>query len=116
MPTSARHYTNTEAALAWLDMARGNTHFALERARQIAQWLAENGTTGVELPLQVYWQCYTILHSAGTQAEATKLLQTAHTLLQQKATNIQNKRHRQRFLTNIPYHRQIINAYAQKLN
>ena len=102
---------DTESALAWLDMARGDTEFALERARDIVKWLAENGADGLELPLLVYWHCFTILRMVGTDEEATALLQTAYMVLQEKAARIQNAELRQSFLTQVPYHRQIIAAW-----
>lgn len=102
---------DTEAALAWLDMARGDTDFALERTREVTQWLADNGVAGVELPLQVYWQCFTILRLSGVQEEAFELLQTAYDLLQAQAQRIVNEADRQQYLANVPYHRQIMQTW-----
>ncbi|MCB8928747.1 MAG: protein kinase [Ardenticatenaceae bacterium] len=102
---------DTELALAWLDMARGDSEFALERAREIGAWLQENGADGLELPMLVYWHCFTILNMLGSTDEASDLLEEAHTYLQEKAARIQDDDTRDSFLQNVPYHRQIMAAW-----
>lgn len=105
---------DTEAALAWLDLAQGDLGFAVERAHEVAAWLAENGTTGVELPLRVYWQCYTIFNMAGEAEAATAVLQQAYSLLQTYAERIKNEALRDSYLNNVPYHRQIAAAWQEQ--
>lgn len=106
---------DTKAALAWLDLARGDSEFAVERVQEILAWLSVNGTAGVELPLQVYWQCITILNMAGETAVAATALQAAHTLLQSRAANIQDEDRRRQYLTNVPHHRQIVQAWQRQI-
>ena len=113
--TLAGLVVDTQAALAWLDLARGDGQFAVESAREIVAHLAEHGHAGVELPLLVYWQCYTILKLEGTADEAQNVLSAAYNLLQEMAQRIQDESLRQGFLTNSPYHRQIL-ADWQRLN
>lgn len=102
---------DTEAALAWLDMARGDTAFAAERARDLARRLAQQGVGGVELPLLVYWQCFSILRAAGASTEAGDVLEAAYTWLQARAGRIRDEALRQQYLTQVPYHRQIVAAW-----
>ncbi|MCB0033455.1 MAG: tetratricopeptide repeat protein, partial [Anaerolineales bacterium] len=102
---------DTEAALAWLDMARGDSDFAQERAQEIAAWLQENGTAGVELPFQVFWQCYTVLKLTGAAEEAQSLLQLAYTQLMARTQKIQDEDLRAHYLESVVYHRQIIEAF-----
>lgn len=102
---------DTQAALAWLDLARGDGDFAADRAREIVTRLAEQGSSGVELPLLVYWQCYMILRLAGSTDEAEATLQAAYDLLQERAQRIEDDTLRQAFLTRSPYHRQIVAAW-----
>ncbi|MEM7119326.1 MAG: tetratricopeptide repeat protein [Chloroflexota bacterium] len=101
---------DTRAALAWLDMAEGDADFALERVQEIVAWLDEHGWAGVELPLQVYWQCYTILKLNGETA-ANDLLRTAYELLQARAQRIKNESLRTRYLNDVPHHRQLMRAW-----
>ena len=98
---------DTEAALAWLDMARGDIDFAMMRAQEVLSWLQENGTSGVELPLQVYWQCHTIFKLANQQVEAESCLEAAYQLLQSQADQLQDNELKQSFLHNVPYHQRI---------
>jgi hypothetical protein len=83
--------------------------------QEILAWLSVNGTAGVELPLQVYWQCITILNMAGETAVAATALQAAHTLLQSRAANIQDEDRRRQYLTNVPHHRQIVQAWQRQI-
>ena len=106
---------DTQAALAWLDLARGDGEFAADSAREVVAHLAENGVVGVELPLLVYWQCYTILKLAGSADEANTVLKAAYALLQEMAQRIQDETLRLGFLTNSPYHRQIVAAWENRL-
>jgi DNA-binding SARP family transcriptional activator/predicted ATPase len=103
---------DTEAALAWLDMARGDVEFAVERVRELVAHLSEHGISGIELPLQVYWQCYSILRMAGVDDEAHTVLRTAHQLLQADADRISDQSLLQGFLQKVPYNRQILSAFA----
>ena len=104
---------DTKAALAWLDMAQGDREMAVERVYEILSWMRENGTDGVELPLFVYHLCSVILKMAGYSEEAKQPLQTAYTLLNQLAQNISDDALRQSYLSNVPYHRQIMTAWLR---
>lgn len=115
-PAAKSVAVDTEAALAWLDLAKGDLAFALERVREITAWLADNGTVGVELPLYVYWQCYTILNMAGKEEAATAVLQQAYSLLQTWAERIKNDTLRDGYLNNVPYHRQIAAAWQAQFS
>jgi predicted ATPase len=102
---------DTKAALAWLDMARGDVDLAAEQIRDVIDWLAANGVAGVELPLQVYWQSYAILRMTGAVEEAMSVLQAAHSLLQSRAAGIADPNRRHRYLTGVVPHRQILAAW-----
>lgn len=102
---------DTRAALAWLDMAEGDADFALERVQEIVAWLDEHGWAGIELPLQVYWQCYTILKLNGEAMAANDLLRTAYELLQTRAQRIRDESLRTRYLNDVPHHRQLMRAW-----
>ncbi len=104
---------DSETALAWLNMAEGDTEFSLARTRKIVAWLAQNGVDGVELPFNVYWQCYLILKMNHQHDEATTLLENAHALLEKMAGRIANKTLRHSFLTHVPYNRRICEAYRE---
>ena len=105
---------DTSSALAWLDMARGDTMFAVERALEIATLLRLHSIDGIELPLHVYWQCFTILDMAGKQSEASAMLQEAMTLLEKRAHLIKDDAMRSQYLA-IPHHRQLQTAWNSRI-
>ena len=103
---------DTEAALAWLDMARGDTELAVERVRDVVTWLDTHGTAGIELPLLVYRQCYVILRAAGLPQEAEQALRAAHTVLHELAQGIVDESLRDSFLNDVPYNKQIVAMWS----
>lgn len=108
------------AGLAWLAWQAGELAEAQIQVQEILNWLAENGVSGVEYPVQVHLICYQILEAiapqdveAGTRAQ--QALSAGHTLLQERAGSIQDPALRQKFLQSVPFHRALISAYrAQK--
>ena len=105
------------AGLARAYLALGKQTDAIAQVNDIVAHIASQGETathgiiGAEDPLWVYLTCYQVLHAAGDdQAEA--LLRRAYDLLQARVAQFTDPAERQRFLNNVPYHRDIIAAHA----
>lgn len=105
---SAQMQIDTQAALAWLDLARGNISFAVHKANQIVEAIEKHGLQGIELPLQVLWQCIMIYRSTDENQAAESLLRKAYDLLMSRVAMIQQEARRQTFLGKNPYHQKIM--------
>lgn len=105
---------DTDAALAWLDLARGDLVYAAERAREVIFWLEQHGPAGVESPLLVYWKCFYILDASGNLDEANEVLDHAHTLLQQRLQRIEDMTQRHAFINRIDHHKKIEKTWRSR--
>jgi len=83
-------------------------------------WVEENGTDGIEYPLQVYFSCYRVLNTAANnktnsveQQQARTILTTAHTALLEQAAGISDEVLRQSFLENVETHRELLAAWNE---
>jgi len=98
------------AGLARLDLARG----AMAEARALASDLLEQLTVKLPAidvePLRLYLTCYRVL-SACADPRAAAVLQTAQELLHTQAAAIQESSIRKTFLENVPWHREIVEAW-----
>lgn len=98
------------AGLTRVDLARGNLDLALNRAREIQTWLDTHGVKGIEDPLLVYHSLYQILMAAGQPEQARQVLQTAQSLLYERADKISDPHWRQSFLSHVPINRAVAEA------
>jgi hypothetical protein len=71
----------------------------------------DNMLEGVEFPRWVEWTCHRTLASAADDRSA-EWLARAHAALQAQAANIADVAQREKFLGNIPVHREIVGAWA----
>jgi predicted ATPase/class 3 adenylate cyclase len=107
------------AGLARVAMARGDTARARERVDDILTWIGDNGTAGIEYPLQVNLTCYQVLTAsangdASALEQANAILATAHTAMQEQAAGIGDDTLRRSFLENIPAHRDLVAAWQAR--
>jgi tetratricopeptide (TPR) repeat protein len=101
------------AGLARVALASGDLAQALEHVGAILAYLEDGGTVdGTLEPLQIYLTCYQVLYAAG-DPRAERVLTTAHTLLQERAAKLPDESTRRMFLQNVPYHREIVAAWAE---
>jgi tetratricopeptide (TPR) repeat protein len=105
------------AGLALAALLRAAPEDALPYVAEIQAWLAANGATGVEFPVQVYLVCYRVLRAAAAfdaayAQQAAAALASGHALLQERAARIPDDQLRAQFLTNIPYHRELLRGWA----
>jgi hypothetical protein len=97
----------------------GNTpERALEYVARILTWIKENGTDGLEFPVQLYLICYRVLRAVAEKASqyqttAWSALTTGYALLQERAGRIQDEQLRRQYLENVPFNRDIQAAYAR---
>lgn len=97
----------TRAGLARLAFTVGDLSLAQEWINPILAHL-ENGTLdGVEEPFRVYLTCYLVLHAAG-DSRAEPLVRQMQKELQTQADRITDPTLRSSFLTQVPYHREIM--------
>ncbi|MGB0385339.1 MAG: tetratricopeptide repeat protein [Ardenticatenaceae bacterium] len=107
------------AGLARVAMREGNNKRAYTYVEEILAWIESHGTEGIEYPLQVYLTCYQVLHATSegdsdALARADTILTTAHTMLQEQAAKIKDDALRGQFLQNVPFNREIIEAWESR--
>jgi hypothetical protein len=104
--------SEAQAGLARVAVVGDDLAQALNHVEDILAYLAGTGSVdGTEEPLRVHLTCYQVLQAAG-DPRATKVLETAHATLQQRAAKIPDEAMRRSFLENVPYHREIVAAWA----
>jgi len=98
------------AGLARVALLEGNLAAAQAHIAPILQHLAQHTLDGTEEPQLVYLTCYKVLQAC-QDARAAEILHTAYTLLQERATKIEDVTLRHSFLVNVKAHQEIITAY-----
>jgi predicted ATPase/class 3 adenylate cyclase len=105
--------TEPSAGLAQVALRLGQVDEAWERIAPILHHLEDDGTlAGTDEPLRIYLTCFLVLQQVGDD-RAQGMLKTAHETLQARAGLITDEITRQRFLEEIPHHREIITAWQQ---
>ena len=100
------------AGLARVALAQGDVDAALLPVHALLAHAANVGSfDGVINPRLLEFTCHQVLAAAG-DPRAAEWLQRAHDNLQAMAERISDAALRQGFLTNIPYHREIVAAWA----
>jgi class 3 adenylate cyclase/tetratricopeptide (TPR) repeat protein len=98
------------AGLARIALGQENLPAALAHISTLLDFLDGGGSlNGTEEPLRVFLTCYQVLQAAG-DSRAAQILAAAYQHLSQQADKITNQDARRRFLENISYHRQILDA------
>lgn len=101
----------TLAGLARVSVAQGDLAEAQAQVEEILGHLETNTLDGTEEPFQVYLTCYRIL-SAHQDPRAQAILNTAHSLLQERAAKISDEEMRRSFLEKVAAHRGILSEWA----
>jgi hypothetical protein len=91
---------------------------ALNHVKEILIWIENNGTGGLEFPVQLCLICCRILFAAAEkdphlQTNAHYALTLGYSLLQERAKHIQDETLRIQFLENVPFNREIQIVYQQ---
>ncbi len=101
-----------EAGLAAVALATGDLDEALQWATKVVEWSEREGIHGVDEPMQIAFTCYRAFDATG-DPRARSLLERAYEKLMAKAARITDAASHRRFLTQIPVHRQIIEAWEE---
>jgi tetratricopeptide (TPR) repeat protein len=106
---SGEHALTAEslAALARISLAKGDLARAQTHVDEILVYLENNSLAGTDEPFRVHLTCYRVLH-ANQDPRAQEVLITAHRLLQERATKIDDDERRRLFLENVASHREIV--------
>ncbi|MCL4860140.1 MAG: tetratricopeptide repeat protein [Caldilineaceae bacterium] len=102
-----------QAGLARTQLAQGDQTAAIGWIDDILSALATHLSVGMDEPFLIYLTCYQVL-AANHDTRATTLLQRGYDLLQQYADRIQDDALRRSFLENVPVHRALQEAHAQR--
>ncbi|MDX1523249.1 MAG: tetratricopeptide repeat protein, partial [Anaerolineae bacterium] len=103
------------AGLARMALVQNQLEKARSHVEEILAWLDENGTGGIEYPLQVYLTCYQVLQATSNgvvKAQAQAILTKAHTRLLERAGGISDPDLRRSFLENVAANREIIELWT----
>lgn len=101
------------AGLARLALAQGNLGTAVAHVNAILSHLQTGNLHGTDEPLRVYLTCYQVLQAAG-DGRAAAILNEAYNLLQERATGIENPALREKYVTAVPFHREIGQLWPHK--
>ena len=78
---------------------------------EVLSYLKTTTLDSTDDPFRVYLTCYRILR-ANQDACAQAILNTAYTLLQERAANIGDEEMRRSFLENVPTHRELVREWT----
>jgi predicted ATPase/class 3 adenylate cyclase len=99
------------AGLARIALSQKDPAAALVYISPLVIFLEGGGSLdGTEEPLRVFLTCYQVLQAAD-DPHAAQILAMAYQQLRSRADRIADSAARRRFLENIPYHRQIMDAW-----
>lgn len=95
------------AGLARIRLNQQKTAESLQHTQEALDWIATNGTSGIEYPVRVYLTCAAVLQSTNQVERATTILQEAQTFLHTQAERISDEAIRQAYLTQVPLNKQL---------
>jgi tetratricopeptide (TPR) repeat protein len=98
------------AGLARVYLAQGDLTQAQAHVEEILSYLESQGLDDTEEPFRVYLTCYRIL-DANQDPRVQETLSTAHNLLQEQASKIEDEEMRRLFLENVPAHQEIVREF-----
>lgn len=102
------------AGLARVALAQGDLAHAQTHVEEILSYLDQGRSLdGAEEPFWVYLTCYQVLQ-ATHDPRAESILTTAYNLLQERAAKIGDEAARHMFWENVPYHRELGAAWAER--
>ncbi|HUM68066.1 MAG TPA: hypothetical protein PLK31_04380, partial [Chloroflexota bacterium] len=93
-------------------LAQGNLDTAVAHVNAILSHLQKGNLHGADEPLRVYLTCYQVLQAAG-DGRAPTILAEAYHLLQERAAGIEDAAMRERYVTAVPFHHEIVQLWRQ---
>lgn len=99
--------------LAQVELGQDDPGAALTYVEHILSHLAEGGNLeGTDEPLRIYLTVYlTLVRNRDPRAD--QVLEDAHTLLEEQVSKIQEQAHKEMFVQNVPWRRQIEDLWQQ---
>jgi class 3 adenylate cyclase/tetratricopeptide (TPR) repeat protein len=96
------------AGLSRFLLEQGNLAAAQDYVEKIIEYISrDENLSGAWEPLRIYWICYQVLRAV-KDPRKDGFLKDAVNNLQNRAAKIPNETARERFLTNVPWHREIM--------
>ena len=96
------------AGLSRALLAQGNLAAAQDYVEKIIEYISrDENLSGAWEPLRIYWTCYQVFRAAKDPRKDGFLKDTVDNL-QKRAAKIPDETVRERFLTNVPWHREIM--------
>lgn len=107
---------DTLAGLAQVSFKQNQLEDALSRVNQILDWIDENSTNGIELPVLIYLICFEVLEKASKDQrikadKVQSVLKSGYVLMQDHANQIKDPQLRKHFIENVPYNRLLQEAW-----
>lgn len=100
------------ARLAWAELVQGQIKFALSESQRALSFV--EGGQAAEFAPEIYYRAFQVFDAAGQSDKATQALQKAHEELQRRAQALPES-FRTRFLEGVLPHREILQAYQERL-
>ncbi len=103
------------AALARVALMEGQGQRAFAYAAEALDRMRQHGADGVDYPVRDYLVCHRVLKAIDTpeaRSRSAEALADGYDLLQQRAARIQDATRRQSYLENVPFNRELCEAYA----
>jgi len=96
------------AGLSRALLEQGNLAAAQDYVEKVVEYISrDDNLSGAWEPLRIYWTCYQVLQAA-EDPRKDDFLRNAVDNLQKMAAKIPDETARERFLTNVPWHREIM--------
>jgi tetratricopeptide (TPR) repeat protein len=104
--------TESLAGLARVALAQDDLVEALGYVETLLAYLEGGTPDGTDEPLRVYLTCYRALEAVH-DPRAEPILTAAYMLMQERAAKIPDEPTRRMFLEDVPYHRELVAAWAE---
>jgi class 3 adenylate cyclase/tetratricopeptide (TPR) repeat protein len=100
------------AGLARVSLDQGRPAQAQAQVEEILSHLETSSLDGADEPLWTYLTCYRVL-DANEDPRSEQVLDAAYHLLSERALKIDDEELRRSLLTNVPYHREIVEEFRR---
>lgn len=108
------------SGLALISFLMGNQDQALGYVNKILSWIQDNGTEGLEFPVQVFLICHEILSAITdidgqlpSSTRAKTVLEDGYELLTERLLRISDEGMREQFIENVPYNRKLRDTWLR---
>ncbi|MFH2038344.1 MAG: tetratricopeptide repeat protein [Chloroflexota bacterium] len=103
--------TEPQAGLARIALLHNRPGKALFHIEQILEFLQDHSLDGTDEPMRIYLTCYQVL-KANKDIRASEILRTAHNLLLERVSLLEDETLRKSYLENVTANREIQEAFS----